>query len=105
MKTFPKPTVLLSIIFILTTAGLAQTAPPLAPTAPRGIPPAMLVEGWQEFKHEAGNFAVMMPGKPLEMSQTVESEIGKVPIYTFTAQGGTLNYLATYAEYQISIAT
>ncbi|HEV2663323.1 MAG TPA: hypothetical protein VG324_00320, partial [Blastocatellia bacterium] len=105
MKTFPKPTVLLSIIFILATAGLAQTAPPLAPTAPRGIPPAMLVEAWQEFKHEAGNFAVMMPGKPLEMSQTVESEIGKIPIHSFTAQGGTLNFLAMYAEYPISIDT
>jgi TonB family protein len=105
MNPIPRLSVLLSIIFILATAGLAQTAPPLSPTAPRGIPPAMLVEAWQEFKHEAGNFAVMMPGKPLEMSQTVESEIGKIPIHSFTAQGGTLNYLAMYAEYPISIDT
>jgi TonB family protein len=105
MKATPKPSALLSIIFILATAGLAQTkAPP--PTAPGGITPRVtLVEAWQEFKHEAGNFAVMMPGKPLEMSQTVESEIGKIPIYSFTAPGETLTYLAMYAEYPISIDT
>jgi|RhiMetdeSRZDD1v2_1073273.scaffolds.fasta_scaffold37393_3 TonB family protein len=105
MKTIPRPAALLSIIFILATAGLAQTkAPP--PTAPGGIHPnVILVEAWEEFRHEAGNFAVMMPGKPLEMSQTVESEIGKIPIYSFTAPGGTLTYLAMYAEYPISIDT
>ena len=104
MNPIPRPAALLSIIFILATAGLAQTkAPP--PTAPGGIPGVPLVEAWQEFKHEAGNFAVMMPGKPLEMSQTIESEIGKIPIYSFTALGGTLTYLAMYAEYPISIDT
>jgi TonB family protein len=105
MKTIPRPAVLLPIIFILAAAGLAQTPPPPPPPAPGGIPGGILVEAWQEFKHEAGNFVVMMPGKPLEMSQTVESEIGKIPIYSFTAQGGTLNYMAMYAEYPISIDT
>jgi TonB family protein len=105
MKTTPKPSALLSITFILATAGLAQTPAPPPPPAPGSPPSVILVEAWQEFKHEAGNFAVMMPGKPLEMSQTVESEIGKIPIYTFTAPGGTLTYMAMYAEYPISIDT
>src|SRR5262245_15954725 len=105
MKTIPRPSALLSIIFILATAGLAQTPAPPPPSAP-GVPPRItLVEAWEEFKHEAGNFAVIMPGKPLEMSQTVESEIGKIPIHTFSAPGGTLTYLAMYAEYPISIDT
>ena len=105
MKTIPRGAALLLIIFILAAAGLAQTkAPP--PTSASGVPPRIiLVEAWQEFKHEAGNFAVMMPGKPLEMSQTVESEIGKIPIYTFTAPEGTLSYMAMYSEYPISIDT
>src|SRR5215510_9169260 len=105
MKPTPKPSALLSIIFILATAGLAQTPAPPPPPAPGSPPSVILVEAWQEFKHEAGNFAVMMPGKPLEMSQTVESEIGKIPIYTFTAPGGTLTYIVMYAEYPISIDT
>jgi hypothetical protein len=102
MKTIPRGATLLSIIFILAAAGLAQTPPP---PAPGGIPGGIPIEAWQEFKHEAGNFTVMMPGKPTESSQTVESEIGKVPIYSFTAQGGTLTYLAMYAEYPISLDT
>jgi hypothetical protein len=103
MKTIPRIGALLSMIFILAAAGLAQTPPP--PPAPGGIPGGIHIEAWQEFKHEAGNLAVMMPGKPTESSQTVESEIGKVPVYTFTAQGGTLIYIAMYAEYPISMDT
>jgi TonB family protein len=104
MKATPRPASLLSIIFILATPGLAQTQqqPPPALGPP---PKVILIEAWQEFKHEAGNFAVMMPGKPLEMSQTVESEMGKIPIYSFTAPGGALTYMAMYAEYPISIDT
>jgi len=105
MKTIPRDAALLSIIFILATAGLAQTPAGPPPPAPGGIPGGILVEAWQEFKHEAGNFAVMMPGKPIEMSQTVESEIGRIPIHSFTAREGTLNYMAMYAEYPISIDT
>jgi len=100
MKPIPRGAALLSISFFLVTAGLAQTPPP-----PGGIPSGIPVEAWQEFKHEAGNFAVMMPGKPFEISQTVESEVGKIPMYSFTTQGGTLTYLAMYAEYPISIDT
>src|SRR4030095_12096571 len=109
MKSIPRLSFLLSIIFVSTTAGLAQAPPPPPPPkpapsetifiAPAGIP----VESWQEFKNEAGNFAVIMPGKPLEMSQTVESEIGKVPIHSFVINGGTLTYIAMYAEYPLAI--
>lgn len=47
----------------------------------------------------------MMPGKPLEVSQTVESEIGKIPTYSFVAQTGTLVYAVTYADYPIALDT
>src|SRR5262249_35281004 len=107
MKSVPKIIYLSAIIFVSAIAVLAQAPPPKpAPsgTIP-GVPPTMVVASWQEFKHEAGNFSVMMPNKPLEMSQTVESEIGKVPIHTFTTQEGTLSYLAMYAEYPIALDT
>ena len=109
MTLIPRLSVLLSITLILATTGLAQTPPappPPPPPAPSGgIPGGFPVEAWQEFKHEAGNFAVMMPGKPLEMSQSVETEIGKVPIHSFIAQGGRLNYVAMYAEYPMAFDT
>src|SRR5262245_2850104 len=103
MKTILTPTPLLSIIFILATAGLAQTPPP--PQQQEVIPGGILVEAWQEFKHEAGNFAVMMPGKPLEISQTIESEIGKVPTKSFVAQSGQITFMAMYADYPIAFDT
>src|SRR5262245_52434691 len=110
MKNIPKLIFLLSIIFVSATAGIAQAPPPPPPKpAPSGTifiaPEKPPVESWQEFKHEPGNFAVMMPEKPLEASQTAETEMGKVPMYSFVARGGTLNYLTMYAEYPIALDT
>src|SRR5262245_58603450 len=99
MKPIPTPTALLSIIFTLATAGLAQTPPP------KGIHGGIPVEEWRGFKHEAGNFEVMMPGKPLEISQTIESEIGKVPTKSFVAQSGQITFMAMYADYPIVFDT
>ena len=101
MKATPKPSALLSIMFILATAGLAQTKAPPPPSAP-GVPPRIiLVEAWEEFKNEAGNFAVMMPGKPIEASQTIEGEFGKVPTKSFVAQSGQITIAVMYADYPI----
>jgi hypothetical protein len=99
MKTIPIPAAILSSIFILFTAGLAQSPPPPAPRS--GIPSDIPVEEWKEFKHEAANFSVMMPGKPREESLTVGNDAGK--IYTLIAQGETLNYWVTCSEYPIPL--
>ena len=101
MNPIPRPAALLSIIIILATAGLAQTPPP----PPVGVHGGIPVEEWQEFKHEAGNFAVMMPGKPLEVSQTIEGEIGKVPTKSFVARWGQITLIAMYADYPIVFDT
>jgi TonB family protein len=105
MKTIPRLFVLLSIILILATTGLAQTPPPPPPAPSGGIPGGIPVNAWQEFKHEAGNFVVTMPGKPLEMSQTIESEIGKVPTKSFIANLGRISFMAMYADYPIAFDT
>ena len=99
MKPASTPTALLSIIFTLAIAGVAQTPPP------KGIHGGIPVEEWREFKHEAGNFAVMMPEKPLEISQTIEGEIGKVPTKSFVAQSGQITFMAMYADYPIAFDT
>ncbi len=107
MKSIPKFILLLSFTFVCVSAVFAQSTPQ-PPPKPR--PPAMVVVGvpvetWPEFQHEGGNFAVKMPAKPLEMKQTIESEIGKIPIYSFIAQEDTLNFMAMYAEYPMSLDT
>jgi TonB family protein len=110
MKIFPRLIFLSSIIFASAIAAMAQAPPAPPKPAPSGtiqdVPPRIIgVVSWREFTHEAGNFSVMMPDKPFELSQTVESEIGKIPVHTFTAQEGTLIYLAMYAEYPIALDT
>jgi hypothetical protein len=107
MKTIFKLVFFSSIMIVSAIAALAQAQPP-KPSPPGTIPnnlQATPVESWQEFKHEAGNFSVMMPGKPVEVSQMIESDVGKVPIRVFTAPEGKLIYLAMYAEYPIAIDT
>jgi TonB family protein len=103
MKTIPRGAFLLPSVFILAITSLAQTPPPPPPSAPPapiygGIP----VEEWQEFKHEAGNFAVMMPGKPLEISQTIEGDMGKVPTKSFVAHSGQITFAVMYSDYPIT---
>src|SRR5262245_15768053 len=106
MKPILKLAFFSSIIFASTIAGAAQEPPkPAQPGPISGAPQAAPVESCQEFKHEGGNLSVMMPGKPSETSQMIESAIGKVPTHTFTTQRGTLIYLAMYAEYPIAIDT
>ncbi|HKQ93057.1 MAG TPA: energy transducer TonB [Blastocatellia bacterium] len=101
MNPLPRGAALLSIIFFLATADLAQTSPP--PPAPRvRISDDIPDEAWQEFKHEAGNFAVAMPVKPLEISQTIEGDVGKVPTKSFVANSGQITFVVMYADYPIT---
>src|SRR5262245_45881021 len=94
-----------SLIFISAATGFAQ-APSPPPPSSKGVPPLMRpIEPWKEFKNEAGNFVVTMPGKPLEMSQTIETEIGKVPTYSFLAQQGIISYIFMYADYPVAFDT
>lgn len=86
-----------SLLALLAVAavGFAQKSPPPPPAAP----------AWQEFKSAEGNFAVLLPGRPTEVSQTSQTEIGKVPIRFFTATSGPVEYVVMYADYPIVFNT
>src|SRR5262245_15677715 len=92
-----------SLIIIFTIAGFAQAPSTPSPPKPKpsgpitGVPPVMTVQSWQELKNEGGNFTATMPGKPLEMSQVIESEVGKVPTKSFIVQEGAITYTVMYA--------
>ncbi|MCI0663055.1 MAG: hypothetical protein L0220_18475 [Acidobacteria bacterium] len=113
MGCIPNLILVSSIIFVSAAAGLAQAPSPPPPQSPK-LPPLIRiprgpegipVESWQEFKHEVGNFAVTMPGKPLEMSQTIETDVGKVPTKVFIANEGRISFMAMYADYPLVIDT
>jgi TonB family protein len=96
----------LLVLFVFVIRGEAQTPPPPPPPpAPVDGIPAPPVKEWREFKYEPGNLVVIMPGEPVEMSQSIDSQIGKVPIKLFTAQMGLATYLAMYVEYPIVFDT
>lgn len=61
-----------------------------------------VANGWQELNCYSGNFQLQMPGKILEITDSIETEIGKMPYYTFFFRDeddfGTV-YVASYCEY------
>ncbi len=60
---------------------------------------------WHEFISEAENLKVMLPSKPMESSEVVESEIGRVPIKTYSAAQPPNNFTVMVAEYPLSFDT
>src|SRR5215510_6970443 len=105
MRCIPNLILVSSIIFVSAATGFAQ-APSPPPPSPKGVPPLIRsIESWKEFKHESGNFVVTMPGNPLEMPQTIETEIGKVPTKSFIVQEGAITYTVMYADYPVAFDT
>ncbi len=58
--------------------------------------------GWEEVNCYSGNFQIKMPGKILQKTDSIETEIGKMSYYTFFFRDeknfGTV-YIASYCEY------
>ncbi|MEP7343365.1 MAG: energy transducer TonB [Acidobacteriota bacterium] len=86
---------------------LAQNPPPPPPR-----PPALLqgdkskaFSEWQAFTSTEGNFSFASPKKPAEMTQDVQTQMGKVSIKMFVMQNAMVGYLAMYADYPIIFDT
>src|SRR5262245_3964343 len=111
MRCIPNLIFVSSIILLSVIAGYAQSSSTPSPPKPTpsgtitGVPPVMTVQPWQEFKHEAGNFSVTLPGKPFEMSQVIESEVGKVSTKSFIVQEGAITYTVMFSDYPIAFDT
>src|SRR5262249_13472538 len=86
------------VLFVFIICGQAQT--PLFENVS-----AISVQQWQEFRYAPGNFAVTMPGEPKESSQSLDTEIGKVPLQFFTTQNGQVIYMVMFVEYPIVFDT
>lgn len=93
----------IAIVIIMASTVLAQQQPPPPPPpAPARIKP---VSEWLPFISSDGNFSLILPKKPLEMKQEVQTEIGKVPIKIFVAQNGLIAYLAMFVDYPVIFDT
>ncbi len=56
---------------------------------------------WVEFSSQKGNFSVLLPKKPVEEKETVNTKIGPVELYAFLVelQNGKVVYGVTYSDY------
>ena len=62
-------------------------------------------ESWQPFVFEKENFKVTLPVKPMESSETVETEIGRVPIRMFFSFAKPSHFTIMVADYPIIFDT
>lgn len=60
---------------------------------------------WQQFVAEKENFKVVLPKQPIESIETVETEIGRVPIRTFVSSSAPNHFTVMVAEYPMSFDT
>ncbi len=58
----------------------------------------------ESFRSDSGGFSIQMPSSPDEEVRTVESTVGPVEAYLFTAdQGNNGVFMVTYADYPESL--
>lgn len=57
----------------------------------------------QEFTSETGGFAISTPVTLSEASQSVETQVGNIDIYTFTAEEPEAAYVVAYSDYPSEI--
>jgi hypothetical protein len=76
----------LFIVFITTVAG-GRTLLTLGQPA------------WQEYKSSAGRYSILMPGKPKEQTQAVDSIVGKLDMLITSFEDQSSAYLIAYVDY------
>jgi hypothetical protein len=53
----------------------------------------------EEFSSEAGNFSISTPKTMEETQQSVQTPVGPINIYTFTAESNDSAYVVAYSDY------
>ena len=51
------------------------------------------------YRSESGGFSVMIPGKPDESTQALDTPRGKIDLHLFTVQKGNRAYIVSYSDY------
>ena len=59
---------------------------------------------WQELSSGEGGFSVLMPGKPIEEMQKVNTQRGVIGMHIFTLKRKGIAYAASYNDYPEVIA-
>ena len=59
-------------------------------------PPA---EVWEQFNSTEGRFKILMPAKPTVEKKEVDSPVGKLTLYAYSASNNKGYFLASYGDY------
>jgi Fas apoptotic inhibitory molecule (FAIM1) len=54
---------------------------------------------WQEYQSQAGRYSILMPGKPKEQTQSVDSAVGVLDMHSASFEDRSGAYLAMYVDY------
>ena len=54
---------------------------------------------WVTYSSPDGRFNLQLPKQPTTEVKDVETAVGKLTMYTFTASSSTVTYMASYADY------
>ncbi len=54
---------------------------------------------WQEYRSQAGRYSILMPGKPQEQTQSVDSAAGPSEMYIASVEDQSGAYLVMYVDY------
>ena len=54
---------------------------------------------WQEYRSQAGRYSVLMPGKPKEQTQSVNSAVGTLDMHIASYEDRSGAYLIMYTDY------
>ncbi len=63
------------------------------------LPACTAAPKFQEFKSEAGRFAVMAPLTLQEEAQELETQAGKIHLHVFSGQRDDIGYFVSYCDY------
>ncbi len=56
-------------------------------------------KAWQKISPPSAGFTILMPGRPAEEKQSVDTKLGKIENYTFIVKTGTAVYGAMYGDF------
>ncbi len=58
---------------------------------------------WQEYTSQAGHYLILMPGKPQEQTQSVDSTVGTLNMHIASFEDQSGAYLVTYVDYPADV--
>ena len=56
---------------------------------------------WRKFSSAKGDFAVLLPGTPVEQKETENTEAGPATSYTYTLEKASVGYIVGYTDFPV----